>query len=300
MIRATEVRIGGLGLILAVTMGATGGCNPASTGSGKAAPALNASGQPDGQNPQAGRPQPVEFLGGFVKALSERKVSPDSFTAVFKEKLARPKYMNEQHEKLGYDPDKFNRFLEKAAAGGFDGVEAIPSATGTYFASMGKKAGKAENCVIRLVPTDDAAGWRVDWLHRSATVAPVFRDDGLTPLQMDARIAAIAFLSTTLDGQFDLAEALMTNRFKTDLAFSTTDSNKKLGYDSALLQNVKLREWKGNSVEFTITKQEIAEGKPAVIAGERIDAGMLNRKPFTLTLTKEANGQWLVDKFESK
>jgi hypothetical protein len=92
----------------------------------------------------------------------------------------------------------------------------------------------------------------------------------------------------------------MTNRYKTDIVWSNTPSNLKRGYDSTLLHNLHLKQWKGNAVAFTIASQETAEGKPAVIAGELSDAGMLSRKPFTLTLTKEANGQWLVDKFEAK
>lgn len=297
MIRSTLVRIGGIGVVLAAALASVGGCNPASSGSGKG-PTVSTTG-PDGQ-PLTPRPPAIDYLGAFVKSLAERKATADSFTAAFKEKIARPKFQNAEHEKLGYDQDSFTRYLDKAAAGGFDGIEAVPAATGTYFASMGKKAGKTENCLIRLAPTEDATGWRVDWLHRTATIAPTYRDASLTPAQIDARIAAIAFLSTMLDGQYDLAEALMTRRYKGELAWSNTPSDAKQGYSSGLLQQLKLSQWKGNAVEFTIAKQDIVEGKPAVITGELVDAGMANRRPYSMTLIKEANGDWLVERFEAK
>lgn len=302
MIRATEVRIVGLGVVLAASLVAASGCQPASSGSGKAPPNLNITGPgpKNGNKPQLTRPPAVEYLGSFFQALAKAPANPDSFSSAFKEKVARPKFQNTDHEKLGYDPDKLNAYLDKALPKTLDGIEAIPVASGSCFASMGKIAGRAENCLIRLVPTDDATGWRIDWVQRTATIAPPFRDAGLEPYQTEARIAAIAFLATLFDGQFDLAEAMMSKAYKSDLAFSTADSYKKLGYDSALLQQLKLRTWKGNFVEFSIAKQTIEEGKPAVITGEMVDAGMINRKPFTLTLIKEANGEWLVDKFEVK
>ncbi len=296
MIRATDVRIVGLVLLLAAAF--VGGCKPASSGTGKA-PTLNIAGP--GQNQDStNRPPAAEYLGGFLKKLAEGKAGPDDFTAAFKAKVARPKYMNEQHQKLGYDPNAFDAFLKKAAKGSFDSIEAAPTASGVYFASMGKIAGKTENCLVRLVPTDDAAGWRIGWLQRTAVVAPAFRDASLQPQQVEARIAAVAFLSTMLDGQFDLAEALMTKAYKGDLAWSNTPSNEKQGYDSGLLQNLRLKQWKGAFNEFTIASQDIAEGKPAVIEGEMLDAAKQSKKPFKLILTKEPDGEWLLSKFEAK
>jgi hypothetical protein len=301
MMRAMETRIVGLGAILIGVLFGQIGCKPASSGSGKAPPVLNISGEPDGTNPPtAPRPQPVEYLAGFFRSVAEKKCGPDAFTAAFKQKVARPKDQNAQHEKLGFDPDKFTLFLDKATVGTFDNIESVPAGTGTCFASITTKAGKSDSCLIRLVPADDATGWRIDWLHRTSTIAPAYRDASLTPPQNDARIAAIAFLSTMLDGQFDLAEALMTSRYKRDVAWSITPSHSKLGYDPGMLHRWRLGVWKENSVEFTIEKQEIAEGESAVIRGEMIDAGKRNRRPYAMTLLKEVNGEWLVDRFEAK
>lgn len=296
MIRAADVRIVGLGVLL---LFAAGACKPASTGSGKAPPNLNIVGP---NNPNAGgqRPQAVEFLGGFLKSLAEGKAGPDACTAAFKAKVARPKYQNEQHEKLGFDPDKLEAFMKKSAQGSYDGIEALPAGSGTYFVSMGKSAGKTENCLFRLVPADDAAGWRIDWLQRTATVAPPYRDASLTPHQAEARVAAVAFVSTLLDDQLDLAEALMTKNRKGELAWSNTPSNQSQGYDSTLLKKLHLEKWKGTFNEFSIAKQDIAEGKPAAFEGELVDTAKKQKRTYTMIVVKDASGEWLVDKFEAK
>lgn len=297
MIRAKDVRIVGLGVLLAAAVAISGGCKPASNASGKSPPELNIrnpEGKADGVKVDA-----AKFYGDLVQALAKGEANPDWFTVAFKAKVARPKFQNEEQEKLGYDPAKFADFLKDAAKGNFDSIEAIPTPHGTYFASMGKEvAGKRSNCLVRLVPSNDSPGWMVDWLHATATAAPPYRDSQLRPDQNEARIVVIAFLSTLLDEHYELAEALMTRERKVDLAWSITPSDKEQGYNSSLLRDAHLKTWRANNNAFNITRQTISDGKPATFEVDLIDGRKQTRKPHVLTVAKTPTGEWLVDKFE--
>jgi hypothetical protein len=279
-----------------------GGCSGKSSPSadGKNPTPLNVQVGPNGSSgKQAGSndatPQAVVFVGNFLKALREGNASSDQLTLAFKKKIARPDFKDEAQQMLGYNQRKVQEFLTRAGTGTLGAFLEGQSAAGPfYYGSFKTAAGQPEYFLIRLVQSNDQAGWQVDWFHRSTAKAPHLVDGNPGPELIGAQLVAHEFIENLIGGDLTLAESVMNLPWKRELYWSVSDSNKDQGYDSKLLQQ-KMLEWRNGFVEFTITRRQHALGTSAVFEGELVNqAKKDNRRTFSLVVNKEANGEWVV------
>jgi hypothetical protein len=283
-----------------VAVGCSGKPSPTAS-DGKNPPPLNVQvGPTENTSKQAGsndgKPQAFMFLGDFLKALREGNASPDQLTLAFKKKIARPDLKDESQQKLGYNPRKVEEFLSKAGSGTPGPMLPGQSASGPFFYGSFKTAsGQPDYCLIRLVPSNDPVGWQVDWFHRSSAKGPHLVAGDPVPELLGAQLVAHEFIENLIGGDLTLAEAVMSLPWKRDLYWSVSESNKDQGYDSKLLQQ-KMLEWRNGFVEFTITRRQLALGKPAEFEGALINgAKQNNRRSFSLVVNKDASGEWVVE-----
>ena len=310
MIRLRERKVGGL-LVLLTSCLLAGGCG-SSSGTSKQPPTaaikvVGSDGIPSKPPTEKGsspapvtKPSPQEFVGNFLKAAGEGQANADSLTLAFKKKIARPEQNDAAQQKLGYNPNKVEEFLKKASYGNPEKALDLGQAdSGPFFhGSLKTAGGPVENCLIRLIPSDAAAGWQIDWFQRTTAKGPAYTLENPGPDLIGAMLAAHEFLENLLGGDLTLAEAVMSNAWKRDLAWSTTDSNKEQGYDSKLLQNLKLKPLKQNFTEFSFRKREAALGKPAIFEGDLMSADGKETKPFALKAAKNETGEWVVEDFK--
>jgi len=299
MMPAKEWRIGWLAASLMICLLGGWGCKPSSRTDGKKPPVLNVkapaeSGGAGQSKSTPSGPQPQEFAGNFLKAIGEQTATADQLTASFKKKIARPDPKDEAQRKLGFNPRKVEEFLAKAGAGKPDiDLRMGPSLASPYFfGQMKTSGGMVEQCLIRVVPSSDPAGWQVDWFQRVGAVGPE-----LDVISVEPEIAVHQFLGNLLGGDLTLAEAVMNSSLKQDLAWSATESDKEQGYNSKLLQQ-KMGDWKKGLIEFTIAKRDIRPGMPAHFEGDLLDATRKEKKSYALTMIQAAGGDWQVQEFK--
>jgi hypothetical protein len=278
---------------------AAAGCAPSGDGKAKAKVADSAKGDGGKDGTKQGppdHPEPQAFVGTFLKALGEGKAGPEMLTAAFKKKIAQPRAGNEEDKKLGYNARALESFLDKAGAGRFEELKMGQAAAGPYFfGTVTSAAGRPEKCLIRLA--SESGGWKVDWFHRSTAKGTDY-DAGADPEAAGASLTAHEFLENLLGGDLHLAEAALSRDWKVRNYGSNTPSDADLGYNQSLVLQ-KLRGWKGDFGEFTLTRQDaVVAGKPATFTGELTDAAKKVKKAFTLTASKGENGEWAVDEFK--
>src|SRR5215208_3951029 len=131
----------------------------------------------------------------------------------FKHTIARPRPGNEDDKKIGHSPIAVESFLRKAGEGKLDTmVSGGKVGSGHFFVGhVVSGAGQREGLLIRLVPADDAGGWKVDWFHRTTAKGPPATEGSANP---EATLVAHQFLENLLGGDPALAEAMLARSWK--------------------------------------------------------------------------------------
>ena len=315
MIMATDWRQIG-SIVLAAGALLAPGCGKPAPGTGdKKPPTLNVKGANDSKQNSPADPKtatdsekahPQVFYGDFIKALFEGNAVPDQFTPAFLKKIARPDPKDEEQLKLGYNKRKFFDFLDRMRVGAPPNTLIMEEkcAEGPFFYGVFRSPlGKEEGWLIRLVRADkQASGWQIDWIQRSTAKGPSWNDKSLGPELIGAQLALHEFLENLLGGDLTLAEAAMSTAMKVDWAYSSADSFKDQGYDSAFLQNLRLLPLRNGFMDFTIASRirKDVNGKAAVlIAGELINVAKKNEtKKYEMAIAKSKDGDWLVEDFK--
>lgn len=288
-----------LGALLLGALLAAAGCS-SSTGTGQPKVKVGGDDQGAGDKQAPGKPDAPEFVGNFLKAVGEGKVTAaaEMLTDDFKRTIARPRPGIDEDKMRGYNLGAVESFLRKAGEGKLDTmVSGGKVGSGHFFVGhVVSGAGKSEKLLIRLVPADTEAGWKVDWFHRTTAKGPQATEGSAPP---EATLAAHQFLENLLGGDPALAEAVLAHSWKVREYGSKNPSDADLGYNRALVL-LKLRDWKGPFTEFTIAKREAA-----AFEGELIDPATKQTKAYVLRVGQEKAGadrgdRWYVVDFEVK
>ncbi len=255
-----------------------------------------------GQSPPQGnsRMTAPEFIATFIKALNEGTPADDMLAPAFKQIVAKPRFGSEEDSKLGYNKIALESSLSRFRSAHFTEGYILPSNSGTtinYWGTIAAAGGKNLRFLIMAVPADRPGGWLISWFHVTSAMGAHYRD--LTAENLAPALVCRQFLDNLIGGDLASAEAVMNIDWKQSLAFSTTDSNKEQGYDSRLLQDLKLKSWAANALDYSISNSKPGE-KCLYYFGILIGKNGKDLKTFTLKVVHESSGNWTVEQFEVK
>jgi hypothetical protein len=227
-----------------------------------------------GVEPKVEAPKtPREVASSFLKSLNDGSPSAALMSDGFKSIVAPPVF--ESDKVKGYSEDVLNRWLEKFAKANFE-IKKDQASLG-YFRGDGTIDGKPTGFLLGV------KGDRVAWFN--AIPGTIFEGE-LPPDQVGITVAA--FAEALLANEWNLVEALFTDRFKAEIAPPfASDAGAK--YNRGMFQN-KLKLWKGEAQTFELTTSK-NEGT-IVLPGA-------TPKKLQLQLSQSAD-QWLIDRCEVK
>jgi hypothetical protein len=275
---------------LAVAALALAGCDSKQsrgTGGGLAPP-------PGPMGGPAAATSPREAAESLLKAVADGKLTPEQLTPAFRTAIASPQ--TDDDKKAGYSAARLRQWLDAFTGAKFMLLE--QTKVGSAVVERGRvEAGTSKDAFsLRIVPA--AAGYQIDWLHRSTHLGlvPAPANPDLVGPQDSVR----NFLDLLLGGDLRQAQVLMTVGWKkTQAPAPPAEARKGAEYDAGFLAQV-MRSWKGDAVAYAIPKAEIGPAKDGATFTVELEAGG-KKTPYAVTAVKDpATGWWLIAAFDKQ
>jgi hypothetical protein len=240
-----------------------------------------------------------EYLGKTLAALNQGKLAPESLTAEFRRQAAPPRAGNADDKKHGYDILRMADYLRSINNGVYsDEFIFYRSPTGPYVIGEATvEPGKKDGYVLHLVPTDDAIGWRVNWLHRSPIHGNGAFSDADLPY-IGPIIAATCFAECLLGGDLILAESLLAPEWKQKQHPEVVPADQEIGFNRPRLLQT-LRSWREGAVDYILGKPDGPIDGPLAIDVVPLDRLKQPARALTLKLEKTPAGAWRITDVEA-